>query len=55
MRSLFVAGGLLFCALLGFAQVNGTITGTISDPAGAVVPGAAIQVSPAPGRRFTRT
>jgi Carboxypeptidase regulatory-like domain/TonB dependent receptor len=45
MRSL--RSSLIVCllAMSGFAQSNqGTITGTISDPAGAVVPGAAIEV-----------
>src|ERR1700733_708017 len=36
---------LLFAALLAFGQVgNGTITGVVTDPAGAVVPGAQVQV-----------
>jgi hypothetical protein len=35
----------MFVSVFAFAQVgNGTITGTVSDPAGAVVPGAAVQV-----------
>ncbi|HJT88027.1 MAG TPA: TonB-dependent receptor [Bryobacteraceae bacterium] len=44
MRHLLVAGMLFACAWAGFAQGDrGTITGTISDPAGAVVPSAAIE------------
>ena len=36
---------LLSVGITAFAQSNnGTITGTVSDPAGAVVPGAVIQV-----------
>ena len=35
---------LLFTALLAFGQVgNGTITGVVTDPAGAVVAGAAVE------------
>ena len=38
MRSLTLLSALLLCAAVGFAQTaTGTITGTISDPAGAVV------------------
>ena len=45
MRSALVVSGLLLAASIGFAQTDrGSITGTISDPAGAVVPGASIQV-----------
>jgi hypothetical protein len=44
MRSLTVAVGLFVLALAAFAQSDrGTITGTISDPAGAVVASAAIE------------
>jgi hypothetical protein len=44
MRSLTVAVGLFVLALIAFAQSDrGTITGTISDPAGAVVANAAIE------------
>ena len=51
MRSVFVAAGLIitaFCFLtfspLAFGQVgNGTITGTVTDPAGAVVAGATVE------------
>ena len=44
MRILSVAGCLLFTALTAFAQTDrGTITGTISDPAGAVVAGAIVE------------
>src|ERR1700675_1145179 len=36
---------MLFFGLLAFGQVgNGTITGTVTDPAGAVVAGAAVEV-----------
>jgi hypothetical protein len=44
MRSLFVAGCLLVVGIAAFAQSDrGTITGAVSDPAGAVVAGAAIE------------
>jgi hypothetical protein len=44
MRSLVVAGCLLLSTWAAFAQSDrGTITGTVSDPAGAVVAGAAIE------------
>jgi hypothetical protein len=44
MRSLTVAVGLFVLALVAFAQSDrGTITGTISDPAGAVVANAALE------------
>src|SRR5713226_9144651 len=43
MRSLLVAGLLLLLTLAAFAQSDrGTITGTIADPAGAVVANAEI-------------
>ncbi|HEY4361317.1 MAG TPA: TonB-dependent receptor [Bryobacteraceae bacterium] len=43
MRSTFVAALLFLCAAGAFAQSDrGTITGTVSDPAGAVVAGASI-------------
>ena len=35
---------LFIFALAAFAQSTGTITGTIEDPAGAVVPGAPVEV-----------
>ena len=45
MRSKLTAAILFLAGASAFAQSNqGTITGTISDPAGAVVPAAAIQV-----------
>src|SRR5262249_37077278 len=45
MRSLLLAGSLLVCVFTAFAQTDrGSITGTISDPAGAVVPNAQISV-----------
>ncbi len=45
MRSLFVASALFLTGVMAFAQSNqGTITGTISDPAGAVVPSAPVEV-----------
>jgi hypothetical protein len=44
MRSLWTAFCLSFLALAAFAQTDrGTITGTVSDPAGAVVPNAPIE------------
>jgi len=44
MRPLLAASGLLVVCLVAFAQTDrGTITGTISDPAGAVIAGAAIE------------
>src|SRR6202035_3702949 len=43
MRSLFGAVCFFLFALAAFAQSDGTITGTISDPAGAVVSGAPIE------------
>jgi len=45
MRKIWVAWLVVLSGLSAFAQSNqGTITGTISDPAGAVVAGAQIQV-----------
>src|SRR5678810_1484277 len=45
MRSLFVAASFCLLALTLFAQSDrGTITGTVSDPAGAVVAGAPIEI-----------
>ncbi len=35
---------LFFAALIAFAQNSGTLTGVISDPAGAVVPHASVEV-----------
>ena len=44
MRSVFfVAGYLLTAGILVAQSDRGTLTGTISDPAGAVVPNAPIQ------------
>ncbi len=44
MRSLWTAFCLSFVAVVAFAQTDrGTITGTVSDPAGAVVPNAPIE------------
>lgn len=44
MRHVAAAVCLSFCALSAFAQTNlGTITGTITDPAGAVVPNAPVE------------
>ena len=41
-----IAGVFLLCAVAAFAQGDrGTITGTVSDPTGAVVPNATIQVT----------
>ena len=41
-----IAGLFLICALAAFAQGDrGTITGTVTDPTGAVVPNANIQVT----------
>jgi Carboxypeptidase regulatory-like domain/TonB dependent receptor len=45
MRSVPIGLAFFLIAVGAFAQANnGTITGTISDPAGAVVPGAAVEV-----------
>src|SRR4029077_11234306 len=45
MRFAVAAAIVLWAGVSAFAQSNqGTITGTISDPAGAVVPAAAIEV-----------
>ncbi len=41
-------GAASFRASLGFAQVAGTVTGTVLDPSGARVPGAAVSLR-APG------
>jgi hypothetical protein len=44
MRALSLAASLLGFSLAAFAQTDrGTITGTVTDPAGAVIAGAAIQ------------
>src|SRR5579885_2736007 len=44
MRSWRLVASVLFCAVFSFAQSDrGTITGTVSDPAGAVVPNAPIE------------
>src|SRR5438552_799519 len=44
MRNLTVVVCLLFFALCAFAQTDrGTLTGTVSDPSGAVIPGASIE------------
>ena len=44
MRSLYLVAGSLLLALTMFAQTDrGTITGTIADPAGAVVSNAKIE------------
>ena len=44
MRSLFAATFLALCAMIAFAQGDrGTITGTVTDPAGAVVANAMIE------------
>src|SRR5579863_5096580 len=41
-----IAGLVLICSLAAFAQGDrGTITGTVTDPTGAVVPNANIQVT----------
>jgi hypothetical protein len=46
MRILQVSFLLLLISVAGFSQVgNGTITGTITDPAGAVIAGAAIEAT----------
>src|SRR5438477_11287973 len=46
IRSLFVAVCLFAFALAAFAQTDrGTITGTVSDATGAVIPGAALEAN----------
>ncbi len=35
---------LFFCAAYAFADVTGTISGSVKDPSGAVVPGASVEV-----------
>ena len=41
-----IAGIFLICAVAAFAQGDrGTITGTVTDPTGAVVPNANIQIT----------
>ena len=57
MRTATLMLCLLFVSLLAFGQVgNGTITGTVTDPAGAVVAGAPIQVkNTATGVTFSGT
>ena len=43
-RSLGFIAAFMFAATLAFGQVgNGTITGTVTDPAGAVVAGATVE------------
>ena len=52
MRSLMVVVCLIGSALAAFGQSDrGTITGTITDPAGAVVASAAIEVQECRARR----
>jgi hypothetical protein len=44
MRLLQVASGVLAVSFAAFAQTDrGTITGTVTDPAGAVIPNAMVQ------------
>src|SRR5689334_17066194 len=44
MRSLFLTAAIVFCTFPALAQSDrGTVTGTIADPAGAVVAGAKIE------------
>src|SRR5580704_14306836 len=45
LRSMAIVVGLFLLSVAAFAQSNqGTITGTVSDPTGAVVPNASIDV-----------
>jgi len=44
MFTLWRSSVLFFAALIAFAQNNGTLTGVISDPTGAVVPHASVEV-----------
>src|SRR5580704_5216645 len=44
MRLRYCVICVFLCALAAFSQSIGTITGTIEDPAGAVVPGAPVEV-----------
>src|SRR5690242_19285065 len=43
MKSLWLTICILLCAGAVFAQDRGTITGTVADPAGAVIANAAIE------------
>ncbi len=43
MRSLSISCSLMFCALYAMGQSAGTLTGTVSDPANAVVAGAPVE------------
>ena len=44
MKNFSLSAGLLLLSLPCFAQERGTITGTLSDPSGAVIPGAHITI-----------
>src|SRR5579883_960202 len=44
MKSLLLTVCLFLCAWAAFAQDRGTITGTVADPAGAVISNAAVEV-----------
>ena len=54
-RALRVSGGILFSVAIVSAQaLSGTVVGTVTDSAGAVIPGAKVNLTNE-GTRFSRT